>query len=294
MVSGRVRYAIVVLSITALLTPSILIAAPPVVVYRGDGRPPDVIFASGFQPGGTRANPLYHISGDSCFGGLPTERRSGWISVSRSRTTAQHYARYVYEIAAQAGGNEQMFDLTESLGHIATQGRNFGLVPLVQGAATEFQHLAARGEEIITRHVPANRIIRVHEYNRNALSGPSVLVRTTENPHYVPPQSSSIAMRFTDDILAGIRAERPPLYGSFLSRDNSSSGERFALCWASQTANAEQQVCTPEGTAVSPTTPPPPALPVASPPVGQWKCWSNRLVGPGNPAAAAMSVFVGS
>lgn len=289
----QLRSAVVALSITALLAPS-LAHAVPIVLYRGDSRPYSEIFANGFQPAGLRANPLYHISGDSCFGGLPTERRSNWISLSRSQATAQRYARFVYEIAVGDGVAEPVFDLTESLGHIAREGRNHGLVPLVQGAAAVFQQLSSRGEELITRYVPANRIIRVHEYDRNALTGSPVLIRTVENIHYLEPPVSSIATRFTDEILAAIRVERPPLYGSFLSRDNSSNGERFALCWASQTANADFQQCSPESTAVSTTTPPPPALPMASMPTGPWRCWANRLVGPGNPAAAALSIFVGT
>lgn len=102
-------------------------SAPPSWVYRGDKRPPGIIFQEGFLPYGENNNLMGHLTGMTSSGAVAKGKKptSNFVSTTSSMDIALEFAlgsiqpsetRWVYTINAR----ENFYPAMESARHIAS------------------------------------------------------------------------------------------------------------------------------------------------------------------------------
>lgn len=156
-----------------------------VVLYRGDSRPPEVIFQHGFNTVGEgfSFDMVHHITGQSCYAGTS---RSAFISLSRNEVASHDFADegasatgasryYVYEIESDRTYIDVVSSLQQALRHPDyNPSQRLRLMNMLSVAEAE--------DEVLSEFtILSSSVIRVHIY----ASPSGELVETRENPNFV-------------------------------------------------------------------------------------------------------------
>ncbi|CAE6962173.1 NAD+ ADP-ribosyltransferase activity [Vibrio sp. B1FIG11] len=215
-----------------------LVIAPfsqAITVYRGDTRGPDDIFQNGFQSIGSSQDLMRHISGASCFGG---DRNSGFVSTSRNRLRAFHFAEgtaqetgrnlaYVYEVET----NEYFIDVLETL-ELARHQPAYSSAQRIRLQNYMLQAFS-EAELVVRTLIPSRNIISVTIFNLD-----DGTEERRENPNYVRGTNASPSPLPESAILSSI----PPssINATMASSSVSSPSETVSACFMGGDCGSQQ------------------------------------------------------
>ncbi|SKA74888.1 scabin-related ADP-ribosyltransferase [Enterovibrio nigricans] len=193
---------LIILSILFITTKTLA-----VTLYRGDSRPPEVIFEYGFNPpGGGSFDIIRHTTGQSCFAGTAT---SAFVSLSRSEVAAHDFADeqasatraslyYVYEVESDSSYIDVTGTFQAARSHpIYTPSQRLRLINMLSVADSEDEVLSeftVLNSSVVRVHIyasPSGDLIETRE-NPNFEHGTGaepIAIPVNDIPHYLPPSS---------------------------------------------------------------------------------------------------------
>lgn len=182
-----------------------------ITLYRGDDRPPDVVFREGFVPQGTNESPLDHISGRSCLGGRwPTELRSAYVALSEHVDDTVAYGTNVYHVTPDlmAPDSTATFDVVSSLRFLSAHREMYALTLNQTSAIERLATFSGNHGQHMSRRIPPEWILAADIYEWDDAAGRPRLVRTEWNTGYRAPAHIGSESSFTAAMIAALR--RPP------------------------------------------------------------------------------------
>ena len=216
-----------------LLLPGMAAAAD--LLFRGDSRPPEQIFAEGFTGAGANRNVLEHLAGRSCFDATSQQARSAFVSMTSRADDATWYGTYVYRITpdSTAIGATATYDAVASLRHMSTFWQHHRLNILQRSTIDSALRLPATDGQHVAERIPREWIQSVDIYEYDPDHG-LVLSRNERNPHYREPDTIGTQPAFSPDLIAIIQGVAPPTRMQYMTGPN---GTEVAACMVPSTSN---------------------------------------------------------
>lgn len=183
------------------------------VLFRGDSRAPETIFANGFRGAGSNFNVFDHISGKSCFSpNSPPAERSAYVSLYEHYDVAEQYGDFVYRIVpdADALDHEAAFEATTGLRDLQDNADTYMLDLRQRSTAMSLQSFHATAGTYIAMNIPAHWIQSADEYHYDPSTMTSTLVRSVLNPGFRAPTRAGTRSKFSNPMVAGTRMLAPP------------------------------------------------------------------------------------
>jgi hypothetical protein len=201
------------LSLLMLVVAALPSHAHAIVLFRGDSRPPQTVFAQGFSGPGANTDPLLHLTGAHCLAtNGAAEWTSAYISLTERDADLARFGTYVYNIVPDfdAPLETRTYEVASGLRNLQTGSQLYGLSlyhmdlvanllvqPMVLG-----QHLA--------RRVAPESIQSVDIYEYDAARNEAVFVRSEVNPRYRAPARADSRPIFSAEMVGGIRSGGHP------------------------------------------------------------------------------------
>ena len=190
---------------------------------------------------------------------------------------ARFYGRFVYRIVpdADAQDGNAVVAAVSGLRDMEANADAYGLDLRQRSTITTLLQFFATPGQHITMHAPNHWIESVDEYTFDPVTGNRVLVRSVTNPMFQAPARRGTRTRFTDAMITGTRASRPPPIISFAVAPNGTAATACQTPPSNSGCNAQSRTST-------------------SPRQGanEWRCAVEPMLGPGSRFNQALQLIL--